>query len=88
MCGGGYAARRRAPVLIFGLRPRCDLAAEKSEGPNPYEGIALEMIWRLSAGHSHRRTSDGKAVALKLQTDILLLTCRALLYSVAARQLK
>jgi hypothetical protein len=35
--------------------------ANKSEGLSPNQGHSPETIWQLSAGHSHRRTSGGKA---------------------------
>ena len=68
-CGFGFAAgceavampRRRGAFYIFGLCPWCDLWPNKSEGLSPDQGHSPGIIWLLSAGHSHRLTSGGKA---------------------------
>jgi len=53
--------RRRGAFFTFGLCPWCGLWPNKSEGLSPDQGHSPEIIWLLSAGHSHRLTSGGKA---------------------------
>jgi len=53
--------RRKDCLLPFGLCPWCGLRPDKFEGPSPDQGHSPGIIWLLSAGHSHRLTSGGKA---------------------------
>jgi hypothetical protein len=60
--------RRIGAFYIFGLCPWCGLWPNKFEGLSPDQGISPEIIWPLSAGHSHRLTSDGRAEPDMAQT--------------------
>jgi hypothetical protein len=53
--------RRRGAFYTFGLCSWCGLWRNKSEGLTPDQGHSPGLIWLLSAGQSHRRTSGGKA---------------------------
>ena len=53
--------RRRGAFYIFGLCPWFGLWPNKFEGLRPDQGQSPGMIWLLSAGQSHRRTSGGIA---------------------------
>ena len=67
--GCGFAAgceavalpRARGAYYIFGLCPRCGLWPNKSEGLSPNQGRSPGNNLLLTAGHSHRLTSGGKA---------------------------
>jgi hypothetical protein len=67
MCGGGYA--RRKGGFSFWATPLMRLDTT-NRGARPQQGRSPKIIPLLSAGHSHRRTSGGKAeagVALTLE---------------------
>ena len=62
-CEAVAMPRRRGAFYIFGLGPWCGLWPNKSEGLSPNQGHSPGNNLLLSAGHSHRRTSGGKAEA-------------------------
>ena len=53
--------RRRDAFHILGYAPWCGLWPNELEGQSPDQGHSPGKIWLLSAGHSHRLTSGGKA---------------------------
>jgi hypothetical protein len=55
--------RRRGAFYNLGYALGAAFGRNKSEGAKPGPGHSSRIIWGLTAGHSHRRTSGGKAEA-------------------------
>jgi hypothetical protein len=67
--------RRRGAFWIFGLCPWCAFWSNKIRRAQPEPGHSPGIVRLLSAGHSHRLTSDGKAepgLALTLEAELLV----------------
>jgi len=64
--GAGCAAvavPRRRGLSTFGLCPWCGLWPNKTQGHSPNQGQSPGINLAAVRGHSHRRTSGGKAEA-------------------------
>jgi hypothetical protein len=48
-------------LMFLGYAHGLAFGSINPKGKAPDKGIAQGIIWLLSAGHSHRRTSGGKA---------------------------